>query len=268
MSYFQSIVLGLVQGTTEFLPISSTAHLIIIPWLLGWADPGLVHNVALHVGTLMGVLIYFRKDIFEIASEFLGGCLSGSFADRPNGRLGIYLIIGTIPGVVAGFLLESVAAEVFRHPLIIAGAVAVFGIALWAADKISHKTKTIDQMNILDCIILGTMQALAIIPGVSRSGITITGGLMRNFKREDAAKFSFLLGAPLMAGAGILESRHMGTSGVINPQFFLGLISAAVCSFLSIKYMIRYVQSRSYAVFSIYRLALAAVIVWFFYSRA
>jgi undecaprenyl-diphosphatase len=261
LSLFQSVVLGFIQGVTEFLPISSTAHLALFPWFLSWSDPGLAFNVALHLGTLVAVVYYFWKDLFLIAKEFVIGVSLGSFKDYSNGKLGFFIIISTIPGALFGFFLEEYAAGILRHPLAIALSLFVFGIVLYISDRFSRKRRDMLDMNIFDCLVIGLAQAFAVIPGVSRSGVTIAGGLVRNLKRDEAARFSFLLGTPLIAGALVLELRHIDYATVSSLPFVSGILTSSVFGFLSIKYMLRYVQTRSYTAFVLYRIVLALVIL-------
>lgn len=181
--------------------------------------------------------------------------------------MGLYLIIATVPGALAGLLFEEYAAGVLRHPLFIAFSLSFFGVVLYYSDRVSKKTKTAMEMNITDCVIIGLCQALAIVPGVSRSGITITGAMFRNLNREEAAKFSFLLAAPLIAGAGIFEARHLEYSQVTSLPFAAGVIASAVFAFLAIKYLLRFVRKSSYTVFVIYRLALAVLIAFLYLTR-
>ena len=261
MDLIQSIILGIIQGITEFLPISSTAHLVIVPWLLSWQDNGLPFNVALHIGSLLAILVYFFEDWKRIVSEFLKSLFKGSFKDNHDGMLGLYLVIGTIPGVISGFVFESYAAGVLRNPISIAAALALFAVFLYIADSRTSNRKEIKDMDLTDCLFFGIAQAFAVIPGVSRSGVTVTGGLLRNFKRDEAARFSFLLAAPLIAGAGVLESRHIPLDTLFTAPFMLGILSSAVTAYFVIKYLLRFLQRQSYKVFVFYRIALAALII-------
>ncbi len=261
MDFIQSIILGAIQGLTEFFPISSTAHLVLLPWFFSWKDEGLAFNVALHMGSLIAIIYYFREDWIRIISEFLK-CLSKlSFSDSTDGRMGLYLIIATIPGGLAGVLFESLASGILRNPIYVAFSLSFFGVLLYASDKFTKKSKSTDEMNLVDCIIIGISQAFAIVPGVSRSGITITGAMFRGYKRDQAAKFSFMLAAPLIAGAGVFESRHLELSSVLSLPFVAGIVASAVFAFLAIKYLLRFVRHRSYTVFVAYRLVLAVIIV-------
>lgn len=267
MDLLQSIVLGIVQGITEFLPISSTAHLALIPWFFKWNDPGLAFDVALHIGTLVAVIYYFWREWVVIIRGLIQGLLSVSFAKNPNGKLGVYIIIATIPGALSGFIFEEQASGILRHPIAIAVSVFFFGVILYVFDKFSRKEKGISDLNIFDCLVVGIAQAFAIIPGVSRSGVSITGGLIRNLKRGEAARFSFLLSTPLILGALVLESRHLDYATVASPPFIVGILTSALFGFLSIKYLLRYLQAKTYTVFVIYRVALAAFILFLYFGR-
>lgn len=264
MDLIQSIILGAVQGITEFLPISSTAHLVLVPWFLSWKDQGLPFNVALHVGSLVAIIFVFWRDWILIIDEFVRSVFKGSFEGRPNGRIGLYLIIATVPGALAGLIFEEQAAGVLRNPLSIAFFLSAFAILLYLSDRFSKKRKSVTDMNVADCLIIGLSQAFAIIPGVSRSGVTITGAMMRGFKRDEAAKFSFLMAAPLIAGAGVFEMRHLDPASVTSTPFIAGLLASAVFAFLAIKLLIKFVRNASYTVFVIYRLALAMIITFLY----
>ena len=261
MDSFQSFILGIIQGITEFLPISSTAHLVLVPWLFSWNDEGLPFNIALHLGSLIAILIYFRQDWKRIISEFIKCTLKGSYKDSTDGRLGFFLVIGTIPGVISGILLESYAAGILRNPLSIATALALFGLFLYIADRKTSNEKEIKDMDLKDCLFFGIAQAFAIIPGVSRSGVAATGGLLRNFKREEAARFSFLLGAPIIAGATVFEARHFTTEIFKTPAFAVGVASSAVTAYFVIRFLLAFLRKQDYRIFVVYRLFLAVVIV-------
>jgi len=267
LDLLQSIILGAIQGITEFFPVSSTAHLVLLPWFFSWTDNGLPFNVALHMGSLIAIIYYFWRDWILIIKEFIQSVLSWSFDGRPNGKTGLYLIIATIPGALAGVLFEQYAAGLLRHPLSIALSLSFFGVILYFSDRFSKKSKTVRGMNMVDCIVIGLSQAFAIIPGVSRSGVTISGAMFRNLNREEAAKFSFLLGAPLIAGAGVFEARHLEYSAVMSLPFIAGVLASAVFAFLAIKFLLRFVRKSSYTVFVIYRLAFAVLIAFLYLMR-
>ena len=261
MDSVQSFILGVVQGITEFLPISSTAHLVLVPWFFSWHDAGLPFNIALHLGSLIAILIYFYQDWKRIITEFIKCTFRGSFKENNDGRLGLFLVIGTIPGIISGFLFESYASGILRNPLSIAAALAIFGLFLYFADRNSSNTKEIKDMDLKDCLYFGVAQAFAIIPGVSRSGVTITGGLLRNFKREDSARFSFLLSAPLITGATVLESRYISNEIFTRPQFIIGVVSSAVTAYFVIRFLLAFLRRQDFKIFVVYRLILALLIV-------
>lgn len=261
MDSVQSFILGVVQGITEFLPISSTAHLVLVPWLFSWHDAGLPYNIALHLGSLIAILIYFYNDWKRIISEFIKCTFNGSYKGSNDGRLGLFLVIGTIPGVISGFLFQSYASGILRNPLSIAAALALFGLFLYFADRRTSNEKKIEDMDLKDCLFFGIAQAFAIIPGVSRSGVTITGGLLRNFNREEAARFSFLLSAPLIAGATVLESRQITDDIFTKPQFIIGVVSSAVTAYFVIRFLLAFLRRQNFKIFVVYRLILALLIV-------
>src|SRR5580700_8466285 len=190
----QALILGAVQGLTEFLPVSSSAHLILVPWLFGWADPGLAFDVALHLGSLVALLLYYRREWFDLVSSIIR-------PDRRSRMLLILLIVASIPGAVIGLLLEKRAETTFRdHMAVIGLTLAIMGVVLWIADVIGRNRKNLDQLYLGDAILIGLSQALAIVPGVSRSGATITTGRLLGIERQDAANFSFLMATPIIAG--------------------------------------------------------------------
>jgi len=261
LDIYQSIILGIVQGITEFFPISSTAHLALVPWIFSWKDPGLSYNVALHFGSLFAIIIYFRKTWQLIITEFLRGIRKLSFTNLHYGRLGLFIIIATIPAVISGLLFEQYAAGILRDPMIIAASLLIFGLLLLYSNSVSKEEKSIKDITVKDCLIIGLAQAFAIIPGASRSGVTITGALLRNFKTEEAAKFSFMLAAPLIIGATVYESKDMAFDSIVQIPFLVGIIVSAIFAFLAIKYLLRFVRFSGYKYFVYYRIILAFVIV-------
>ncbi len=269
-SVFQALVLGLVQGLTEFLPVSSSAHLAVAPWLAGWQDPGLAFDIALHWGTLLAVLLYFRLDIWNLARGFWHSLWPSTrdFSENIYQKLSWFVVVATIPGAVAGKLLERAAEQQFRAPLLIACTLAVFGVVLFIADRLGTKGKNLDRMTWTDALLVGLAQAFAIVPGVSRSGATIAAALGRGMTRADAARFSFLLSAPIIFGAGVLklpELRH--ASDVSGVALAVGFFASAVSGYLAIRFLLRYLSTKSYAVFTWYRLAAAALIVLLWFGR-
>lgn len=268
MELFQAFVLGLVQGLGEFLPISSSAHLVIVPWLFNWHDQGLAFDVALHWGTLVAVLTYFYNDVWLLIKGFFHS-LSKSTRDLESNtyqKLAWLLIIASVPGAVIGKLLESEAETVFRSPLLIAITLSVVGIILWIADRVGKKTKNMNHITWQNSVLIGLAQAAAIIPGISRSGATMTSGLLMGFTREDAAKFSFLMSIPIIAGAGLLklpEILHIEN----QMEVLVGFLSATIFGFLAIKFMMRYISTKSFALFTWYRLGLAGLILAVYFFR-
>jgi undecaprenyl-diphosphatase len=280
MLIIQAVVLGIVQGLTEFIPISSSAHLIIVPWLFGWNDPvldSLPFDVSLHLGTLLAVLAFFWKDWVRLIQGVIASYLERKVGDDQDRRLGWLLIIGTIPGAIAGILGETKIEELFHQPgvepkptamIVMAVIIALLGLALWAAERIARHLRGIDSLHLSDTILIGLAQAFAIFPGVSRSGSTITAGLALGLKRNDAARFSFLLSAPIIAGAGLkslLEIYSQVKAGAISqPElvlFPIGFIAAAISGYLCIKYLLLYLQKNSTDLFVYYRWALTLLII-------
>lgn len=257
MDIIQALILGIVQGLGEFLPISSTAHLILVPYFFGWPDPGLSFDVALHLGTLIAVVGYFWKDWLEIISNVFN-----KKTESKNNNLFWLIIVATIPGVIAGYFFEKDAETVFRNPLIIAFTLSAVGLILYLADKFSKKERSINELGLKDAIIIGLAQAVAIIPGVSRSGATITAGLFRKLDRASAARFSFLLSTPIIFGAVILKLPHLLKEG-ISAQIIIAVLASAVSGYLAIKYLLKFLEKSSYAIFFWYRLILAAIIIIF-----
>ena len=255
LDYRTAATLGIVQGLGEFLPISSSAHLILAPWFLGWRDPGLTFDVALHVGTLAAVIAYFWRDLLRLA-------LAAPRPRTPDGRMFWLLLLGAIPGSIAGILLDDLAEQAFRSPLLIAGTLALIGLALLAADRLGATDRELHDIGMLDALLIGAAQALAIVPGVSRSGITIAVARARGLERAAAARFSFLLGVPLIAGAALFKLRHLAdTPGAVTGPFIVGVLVAALVGAASIAFMLRYLQRAGLGVFVLYRLLLAGAVV-------
>jgi undecaprenyl-diphosphatase len=254
-SYRVAVGLGLIQGLSEFLPISSSAHLILMPWFMGWPDPGLAFDVALHLGTLGAVLAYFWRDWIRLL-------VAAPRPHTPDGRLFWLLMLSAIPGGIAGVLFDSLAEQALRSPLLIAGALATMGLVLLAADRFGPRHRHLHAIGITDALLIGIAQAGAIIPGVSRSGITIAVARARGIERASAARFSFLLGTPVIAGAALYKLRHLlDTPGTLNGPFVAGVATAAVVGALSIGALLRYLQRAGLGIFVLYRLLLAALVV-------
>jgi undecaprenyl-diphosphatase len=278
MLALQSIVLGIVQGLTEFLPISSSAHLIIIPWLFNWTDPvidSLSFDVALHLGTLLAVIIFFWKDWVRIIGAWFRSIAERKIGDDQDRRLGWLLILSCIPGGLAGVLFESkvtTSFHIFPIPqlsmILMAIMIVALGAFLWIADARANRDRQFGQIGLKDSLIIGFAQALAIFPGVSRSGATITAGRALGLDRTSAARFSFLLSAPIIAGSGlkslyeIVRSAQAGAiSGPELSIFPIGFVAAAISGLLCIKFLMGFLRKHSLKGFSIYRFALAALVL-------
>ncbi|MCC7410527.1 MAG: undecaprenyl-diphosphate phosphatase [Gammaproteobacteria bacterium] len=253
-------VLALVQGFTEFLPISSSAHLILVPVLTGWQDQGLAYDIAAHLGTLVAVCAYFRRDLLAIA----GDCWrrAGGGPETAASRTGWLLLWATVPAAVAGLVLHDVIERELRSPLVIAATTAGFGLLLWWADRIGRRGRGEGELRLADALLIGCAQALALVPGTSRSGITITAGLLRGFTRQAAARFSFLMSIPVTALAVMLELWDLLQGQVHAAWTGLALISVLSCAsaWLCIYLFLRVLDRIGMAPFAVYRLALGAVL--------
>lgn len=263
----QAIILGLVQGLTEFLPISSSAHLSLTPYLFGWRDPGLAFDVALHLGSLLAVLWYFRKEWVELAGAAWDIVRTRRVESVEQKRV-VFLVLATIPGAIGGLLLEEKAETVFRAPALTATALIVMGVILWAVDRYSSTERPMMRMRWVDALLIGTAQVVALVPGVSRSGATMTAGRALRFDRQTAAIFSFLMSMPITAAAIVLKAPDVIGQGNIGMQVFVGIVAAAVSSWLAIAVLLRYVSRHSYGIFSLYRLALGLVVLGVIWQRA
>jgi undecaprenyl-diphosphatase len=259
---FQNIFLGMVQGASEFLPISSSGHLIVIPGIFGWKDAGLYFDVSLHFGTLLAVLIYFWSDWLEIFRKAFGKKADPGIKNKYTKKTLWILAIATIPGVLAGFFLEEFVETIFRHQLIVAFNLFFWGGVLFLADKYSFKNKKFQEIDFVDGILIGMSQALAIIPGTSRSGITMTTGLFRGLERVEAARFSFLMMTPIVFGASLLKLGDFILH--FNPPIFFGVVFSAISGMIAIKIMLTFVEKSGYQIFFWYRAILAVVIVFFY----
>lgn len=280
MLIFQAIILGIVQGLAEFIPISSSAHLIIVPWFFQWDDPvldSLTFDVALHMGTLVALLLFFGPEWIRLIRAGVASIVERKIGGDPDRKLAWLILIGTIPGGIAGVIGESKITELFHKPnapiqpaamIVLAILMALLGLALFVAERIARHLRGMESLTLKDAVLIGIAQAFAIFPGVSRSGSTITAGLALGLQRESAARFSFLLSAPIIAGAGAKSLydivKEIG-AGTIAPNelvlFPIGVVVAGISGYLCIKYLLRYLQSHSTDIFVYYRWALAAVII-------
>lgn len=251
----------MVQGLTEFLPISSSGHLILVPKLFGWPDPGLTFDVALHMGTLLAVLGFYARTWVEI--------LTGKYGSFSQNII-LMVLAGSVPAALLGALGDSYIESNFRSEVLIAVNLIVFGLVLFLADKMGKKNKSLRDSRLPDAVVIGLAQALALIPGVSRSGITISAGLWRGLNRADAANLSFLLSTPIIAGAGIYKLRHLASGGVTQADLGLmvtGFLASAVVGFLAIKVLISYLSREGFEIFIWYRVLLGVGILALAASR-
>jgi undecaprenyl-diphosphatase len=278
---YQAVVLAFIQGLAEFIPVSSSGHLIIVRRLLGWNELSPAHeltfDVALHFGTLLSVLFYFRKTWFQIVraafggkvvrfSETGGADVNLSADEQKEERLLLwFLAIATIPGAIAGKLLEHSAEDYFReHIVLIAAALIVVGLLMWAGEKVSRMDKPLTRISLFDALVVGCAQAFALMPGVSRSGSTITAGLFRNMTREAAVRFSFLLSTPIIAGAALLKAHELHKEGLpagMRTPFIVGILVSAIVGYGAIAWLIRYLQSHSLKIFVVYRVVFGIIVI-------
>ncbi|ACZ39447.1 undecaprenyl-diphosphatase UppP [Sphaerobacter thermophilus] len=271
MDVLRAIVLGAVQGLTEFLPISSSAHLIIIPWLFGWEESGLTFDVALHLGTLVAVLVYFRREIFQIAVAVPRGLIERRPLADPMARMGWIIILGSIPAAIVGFVANDTIDSFFHGGaggntaiVLVALLLIALGALLALAERVAKHCRPVECINAGDGLVVGLAQALALLPGVSRSGSTITAALFRGLQRDAAARFSFLLGIPAIVGAGVLETRSLMETGLApgeGQSFLAGMATAAIVGYLAIAFLLRYLRTRSTMIFVVYRLGLGVLLL-------
>ncbi len=279
VTILQAIALGIVQGLAEFIPISSSAHLIIVPWLFAWNDPvfqSLTFDVALHMGTLVALLVFFAPEWVRLIRAGIASLLERRIGSDPDRRMAWFIVVGTIPGGISGVLFEDKITELFHQPntpvqpaamLALAGVLALLGLLLFIADRVARHTISMKQLGWSHTIVIGLAQALAIFPGVSRSGSTITAGLGLGLERETAARFSFLLSAPIILGAGaksLFDVAKQTSAGTITSSelvlFPIGVLAAAISGYLCIRYLLRYLQNHSTDVFVYYRWGIAILI--------
>lgn len=264
MNLFHAAVLGALQGFTEVLPISSSAHLILVPWLLNWPESGLTFDVALHLGTFLALSFYFRRDITELTVSFFDAATSRKL-DTPARRLPFLIIATTIPAAIVGKLFESQIEAIFRsNPLLISSVLILFGLILGLADYLGRKRKVLDEIKPTGALAIGLMQCLALIPGVSRSGITITAALMLGFTRESAARFSFLISLPIVAGAALLKTLHLLEHGIPSGEvlpMLVGIVFSSITGYISVAFLLRFVQKRSLAPFVWYRVVVGGGLI-------
>jgi undecaprenyl-diphosphatase len=265
VSVFEAIVLGITQGLTEFLPISSTAHLRIVPAFAGWEDPGAAYTAVVQLGTMLAVLLYFREDLLRIGVAWVRSFGNETVRRTLDARLGWYIVLGTIPIGIFGLIFKDQIENGARDLYLISIALIVFGLVLLAAEEVGRKDRPIEDINRRDGIVIGLFQALALVPGVSRSGATISAGLFRGFDRPSAARYSFLLSVPAVVLSGLFElksiadgSEHVHTS---TGSLIISTALAFVVGYWSIAFLLRYVARHSTMVFVVYRVGLGVLVL-------
>jgi len=263
MSWLEAVVLGIVQGLTEFLPISSTAHLRIVPELLGWSDPGAAFSAVIQLGTVAAVIIYFAKDVARLAAAFFQSIAHRSPFESVDSRLAWFVVIGTIPVGIAGVLFKKSIETSLRSLYVIAFSMIVLALVLFAVENLASHRKTLDQMTLNNGVIIGLCQAFALIPGSSRSGTTLTGGLAVGLKREDAARYSFLLSIPATSAAGFFELRHFiraSDQPTVGP-LIVGTLVSFLAGMVAIAGLLRYLRTHSTGVFVVYRILVGSLLL-------
>jgi undecaprenyl-diphosphatase len=253
LSIFQALILGIVQGATEFLPISSSGHLVLLPWWFGWDSPALAFATTLHLGTLVAVIAYFYRDLWEITLAWLRSLMHRDMTSKA--WLGWWLILGTVPAVVLGLALEDYLERLFGSPPAVAALLLATGAILVLSEYLGSRRRDMDDLGWIDAVIIGFAQACAIAPGISRSGTTIAAGLKRGLKREDAARFSFLLSIPIIAGTGLMQLLVLASESPQGGQLSalaVGFFAAAVTGYFAIRFLLRYMQRGTLYPFAIY----------------
>lgn len=262
MDSLQAIILGVAQGLTEFLPISSTAHLRIVPAFVGWDDPGAAFTAIVQLGTMAAVLLYFRRDLWQIARAWIAGLRDPTARRTLDARMGWYILLGTLPVAILGLAFKDPIETAFRNLYLVGAALIVFGLVLRWADIIARHERGLAQLDARDGAFIGVAQALALIPGVSRSGATMTAGLLRGLDRQAAARYSFLLSVPAVVLSGLFELRHLGEGGgaPAGPTALATLL-AFVVGYASIAFLLRYIAHHTFEIFVYYRLVLGALVI-------
>ncbi len=254
MNPIQALILGILQGATEFLPISSSAHLVLIPWLLQWEPSSLVFDAMVHWGTLTAVILFFWQDLLRLIIAGLRGLAQRSLAD-PDARLAWGIVVGTIPAVILGYLFKDQFEALFLSPRAVSSFLLVTALFLFVSERWSRQYRPLREIGLLDALLIGTAQAAAIAPGISRSGATIAAGLGRGLRRETAARYSFLLATPALIGAGVLQLADVIAAGQLNaqlPTLIIGFLAAAVTGYLCIRFLLRYLQRGRLYIFAAY----------------
>ena len=265
MPIYQAVILAIIQGLTEFLPVSSSAHLALAPWLFGWKDPGLTFDIALHLGTLLAIAVYFFRDWIQIIANGVGVRLAGDPELDRTPRLFWYLVAGTIPVGLAGLIFNKQAESTWRHPAIIATMLILVAILMIFAEKTARPHKRLDEVTATDAAAIGLAQALAVVPGTSRSGITIAAGLFCNIERSTAARFSFLLSAPAIAAAAAKSFwdllKHGGIAPDLRLPFVVGVIVSALTGAVVIGFLLNYLRRHGLWFFIYYRIVFGIIVI-------
>lgn len=255
MPLLHALVLGIVQGATEYIPVSSSAHLVLVPWLLGWPEPTFAFDVLVQWGTLIGVFIYFWRDLWDISLSVFTGLLRRQPLATGSARLGWFIVVGTLPAAIIGYALKDIFEAAFSAPALVAALLLGTAAILAAAEHFGRREHRLNRLSWLDALITGFWQALALFPGISRSGATISGAMLRGFDRPSAARFSFLLSVPALLGAGLLAIGDLLGAGTLSaelPALVVGFMAAAISGYLCIRWLLGYLQRRSLSVFAIY----------------
>lgn len=260
MSFLEAIVLGIVQGLTEFLPISSSGHLRIVPALVGWDDPGTAFTAVIQLGTMAAVVIYFWKDLWRIAGAWLASLVDRDRRSDPDARMGWYLVVATIPIGVFGLLFADQIESGARDLRLVASTLILLGLVLLLAEKVGRRTKTIDDLDARDGVAIGLAQSMALVPGVSRSGSTITAGLFLGYERADAARFSFLLSVPAVVASGLYQLKDIGEGSTEVAPTVVAAVVSFVVGYAAIAWLLRWLSSHSTVVFVVYRVALGLLL--------
>jgi undecaprenyl-diphosphatase len=263
LDFLQAVVLGVLQGLTEFLPISSSAHLRIFPELFGWGDPGAAFTAVVQIGTELAVLLYFRKDIWRIASAWIRALYDARWRDTQDARMGWFIIVGSLPIVLLGVTFKDVIENDFRNLWIIGTTLIVLGVVLGIADRVGSNERSIAQLNVRHAVLLGLAQAAALVPGVSRSGATISMGRFLGYEREAATRYAFLLAIPAVVGAGLFEMPEIPHGENIYGPWptLVATVVSFVVGYAAIAWLLRWVTTRSYLPFVVYRIALGSFVL-------
>jgi len=270
VDFFMAIVLGIVQGLTEPLPISSSGHLILVPWIFDWPEHSLTFDVALHGGTALAIILYFWNDWLILAGAFLSSLRDRQLTSTPERRLVWYIAIACIPAAIVGVLFESEIEALLRSPETVAVLLMLMGFAMFVADRISNHSRGLAQVTLIDALIIGASQALALAPGVSRSGVTITAALLLQMSRTDAARFSFLMSGPIVTGAFLYKMVGLLREGLPANEFLpfiAGMAVATVVGYAAISFLLGYLQRRGMALFAAYRFGFGALILGLLFLR-